>query len=165
MLKFRTFDEVLDFAIIQEKAAQQFYSKLAQEVQDAAVREFYRHLADEEKEHEKRLLSLKGYAFALREPDLRDLSESGYLDALPVPAKVTLKEAIQFAIRKERSAEQLYTLLADLAQREELEQLFRVLSGQELRHRRAFEKKLADLQAEESAKGPSEPCEGLKSPE
>ncbi len=164
MLKFRTFDEVLDFAIVQEKAAQQFYAKLAQEVQDSDVKEFYRQLTVEEREHEKRLLSLKGYAYALREPDLRDLSESGYLDAMPVPANVSLKEALQFAIRKERSAEHLYSLLADLVQQEELEQLFRVLSGQELHHRQVFEKRLALLE-EEGKKGPSGSLEGLKSPE
>jgi rubrerythrin len=164
MLKFRTFDEVLDFAIVQEKAAQQFYSKLAQEVQDPAVKEFYQQLTNEEKEHERRLWSLKGYAFALREPDLRDLSESGYLDAMPVPENVSLKEAVQFAIRKERSAEHLYTLLADLAQREELEELFRVLSGQELRHRQAFEKKLAALQ-EQTEKSSSQASRAPKSPQ
>lgn len=141
MLKFRTFDEVLDFAIIQEKAAQQFYAKLAQEVQDPAVKDFYRQLITEEKEHEKRLMSLKGCSYAFREPDLRDLSESGYLDAMPVPAEVTVKEAVEFAIRKERSAEHLYSLLADLAQQEEIEQLFRMLSEQERHHRLAFEKK------------------------
>ncbi|HOK65361.1 MAG TPA: ferritin family protein [Anaerohalosphaeraceae bacterium] len=164
MLKFRTFDEVLDFAIVQEKAAQQFYAKLAQEVRDPAVKDFYRQLTEEEKEHERRLISLKGYAYALREPDLRDLSESGYLDAMPVPADVSLKEALQFAIRKERSAEHLYSLLADLVQQEELEQLFRVLSAQELRHRQVFEKRLAMLEENEK-KGSSGAFEALKSPE
>lgn len=149
MLKFRTFDEVLDFAIVQEKAAQQFYLKLAQTVDEPAVKGFYSQLAAEEKEHEIRLFSLKGDAYALREPDLQDLSESGYLDAMPVPSDVSLKDAIVFAIRKERSAEHLYTLLADLAQREELEEMFRVLAGQELRHRQAFEKKLASLEQED----------------
>lgn len=154
MIKCRSFDEVLDFAILQEKAAQQFYTKLAGEVQDPAVRGLYRQLASEEKEHENRLSALKGYAYALREPDLRDLAESGYLDAMPVPADVTVKEAIVLAIRKERSAEHLYTILADLVQQEELEQLFRVLAGQELQHRQAFEKRLTALEQDEK-EGPS----------
>jgi rubrerythrin len=41
-----------------------------------------------------------------------------------------------------------------LVQQEELEQLFRVLAGQELQHRQAFEKKLAALQQDEK-EGPS----------
>ncbi len=154
MTKFRSFDEVLDFAILQEKAAQQFYTKLAGEVQDPAVGDLYRQLVSEEKEHENRLIALKGYSYALREPDLRDLAESGYLDALPVPADVTFQEALVFAIRKERSAERLYTILADLVQQEELEQLFRMLAGQELQHRQAFEKRLAALQGEKEGPPP-----------
>ena len=70
MLEFHTFEDVLDFAILQEKAAQEFYTKLSGEVLDANVQLFYRTLAEEEHVHEKKLRELKRYEYDLNEPDL-----------------------------------------------------------------------------------------------
>lgn len=140
MLQFRTFEDVLDFAILQEQASQKFYTKLSEEVADPSVQSFYRSLAADEHTHELRLRELKRYSYSLREPDLRDLAQSGYLDAMPIPPDISFKEAIQLALNKERSAQQLYTILADLADREELEQLFRHLAFQEAEHARFFQK-------------------------
>lgn len=140
MLKFRSFEDVLDFAILQEQAAQTFYAKLVAEVQDPSVQQFYRGLVNEEHSHEEKLHSLKRYSYVLREPDLKDLSESGYLDAMPIPPDVSFKEAVRYAMGKEKSAYQLYSILADLADREELEQLFRHLASQEIEHMRYFQK-------------------------
>ena len=140
MLEFQSFEDVLDFAILQEQAAQEFYTKLSLEVEDPSVREFYRSLVAEECGHEGKLRALKRYAYALRQPDLKDLAESGYLDAMPIPPDITFKEAIKYALNKERSAQQLYTILADFADREELEQLFRHLASQEMEHVKYFQK-------------------------
>ena len=143
MLKFGNFDEVLDFAILQEQAAQKFYSQMVLRVQDPAVQSFYRSLVTEEKAHENRLRALKGSAYALRAPDLKDLAESGYLDAMPIPADVSMREAVEYAIRKEKSAQQLYSVLASLIENEEMEQLFRHLAFQEMEHAKYFQKELA----------------------
>ena len=140
MLKFETFEDVLDFAILQEQAAQKFYEKMSGEVEDPSVQKFYERLVEEERDHEQKLRDLKRYAYALREPDLKDLAESGYLNAMPIPPDITFKEAIKFALDKERSARQLYNILADLAEREELEQLFRYLASQETKHVDYFQK-------------------------
>ncbi|MHC5174075.1 MAG: hypothetical protein ACYSPJ_10150 [Planctomycetota bacterium] len=47
MVEFNTFEDVLDFAILQEKAAQEFYSKLSEEVTSDDVKLFYRTLVQE----------------------------------------------------------------------------------------------------------------------
>lgn len=150
MLEFHSFEDVLDFAILQEQAAQKFYSTLSCEVEDPSVQQFYRALVAEEHSHEEKLRSLKRYAYALRQPDLKDLAESGYLDAMPVPADITFTDAIKFALKKERSAQQLYSILADMADREELEQLFRHLAAQELEHVRYFQKEYETIRLSEN---------------
>ena len=96
MLKFETFEDVLDFAILQEQAAQKFYAKISGEVEDPSVQEFYQLLVAEEHGHEEKLRALKRYAYALREPDIKDLAESGYLDALPIPQDISFKEAMKY---------------------------------------------------------------------
>ncbi|MHC5179907.1 MAG: ferritin family protein, partial [Planctomycetota bacterium] len=92
MMDFDTFEDVLDFAILQEKAAQQFYIKLAGEVLDADVQLFYRTLVEEEQIHEKKLRELKRYEYDLNEPDLEALKDSGYLDAMPIPPDISLAD-------------------------------------------------------------------------
>ena len=139
MMDFQTFEDVLDFAIMQEKAAQQFYFELSQTVIDEHVRAFYQELVHQEQVHEQKLMDLKRYDFDLRAPDIETLRESGYLDALPVSPRVTMAEAVRYAVKKERSAKLLYLTLSQMVDREELAQLFRTLADQEQAHREFFE--------------------------
>ena len=148
MMDFQTFEDVLDFAILQEKAAQEFYSDLAQKVIDTHVRSFYHELVQQERVHEQKLMHLKRYEFDLRAPDLESLQESGYLDALPVPPRVSLEEAVRYAVKKERSAKMLYQTLSQVVDQEELSQLFRTLADQEQAHREFFETEYKDCLTE-----------------
>ena len=148
MMDFDTFEDVLDFAILQEKAAQQFYIKLAGEVLDADVQLFYRTLVEEEQIHEKKLRELKRYEYDLNEPDLEALKDSGYLDAMPVPADISLADAIRYAIKKERSARMLYRTLGQVCKRKELAELFTELADEEETHADYFRTEYKELLAE-----------------
>ncbi|MHC4238025.1 MAG: ferritin family protein [Planctomycetota bacterium] len=148
MMDFDTFEDVLDFAILQEKAAQQFYIKLAGEVLDADVQLFYRTLVEEEQIHEKKLRELKRYEYDLNEPDLEALKDSGYLDAMPVPADISLADAIRYAIKKERSARMLYRTLGQTCKRKELSELFTELADEEEAHADYFRTEYKELLAE-----------------
>ncbi len=134
MIEFRTFEDILDFAILQEKAAQQFYTHLSGQVLDPQVQSFYRTLAQEERCHEKKLTELKRYDFDLVEPDMESLRSSGYLDALPAHPEMTIAEAVRYALKKEKSARMLYHMLARMAQRKELADLLEQLAEQEQQH-------------------------------
>ncbi|MHC5190645.1 MAG: ferritin family protein [Planctomycetota bacterium] len=148
MMDFDTFEDVLDFAILQEKAAQQFYIKLAGEVLDADVQLFYRTLAEEEQIHEKKLRELKRYEYDLNEPDLEALKDSGYLDAMPIPPDISLTDAIRYAIKKERSARMLYRTLGQTCKRKELSELFTELADEEEAHADYFRTEYKELLAE-----------------
>ncbi len=147
MVEFHTFEDVLDFAILQEKAAQQFYIKLSGEVLDPDVQLFYRTLAEEELVHEKKLRALKRYEYNLNEPDIESLRESGYLDAMPVSPEITFTEAVRYAIKKERSSRMLYRTLAQMCLRDELKQLFNRLAKEEAGHADYFRTEYKDLLA------------------
>jgi len=149
MFEFSTFDEILDFAILQEKAAQAFYTKIAGEVLDPEVRTFYRTLIDQEAEHEQRLVRLKEADYQLTEPDLQSLRDSGYLQAIPVPPDITLSQAIKLAWDKERSARLLYSLMADAMKNREFAGLFRELAAQEEAHAEYFQREYEALSAGE----------------
>ena len=147
MVEFHTFEDVLDFAILQEKAAQEFYTDLEDKVSDDNVRLFYKTLIQEEQLHELKLRELKRFEYELVEPDIETLRESGYLDAMPVKPDISLVDAVRYAIKKERSARMLYHTLGEMCQRDELKDLFDELAEQEESHANYFKAEYADLLA------------------
>lgn len=147
MVEFHTFEDVLDFAILQEKAAQQFYAKLSDEVLNPDVLLFYKTLIQEEALHEKKLRELKRFEYELIEPDIQTLQESGYLDAMPVSPDITFDEAVRLAIKKEKSARMLYETLARMCRHKELAALFNVLAEQEKSHADYFQAEYKDMLA------------------
>lgn len=147
MMEFHTFEDVLDIAILQEKAAQRFYSELSRKVLDEHVRSFYHELVEQERLHERKLLDLKRYEYDLKEPDLEMLRNTGYLDAIPISSEATLDEAVRYAVKKERSAKLLYKTLSKMVAHEELAQLFRTLADQEQAHAEFFETEYKEYMA------------------
>jgi rubrerythrin len=147
MIEFQSFEDVLDFAVLQEKAAQQFYLDLSQKVLDEHVQSFYQEMAQQEGIHEEKLLALKRYEFDLKEPDMESLRQSGYLDAMPISPEATLEEAVRYAYKKERSARMLYHTLSQVVEREELADLFRTLADQEQAHAEFFQTEYRDCLA------------------
>lgn len=140
MLDFETLDDILDFAIVQEIAAQEFYTQLSREAHTDDRRLFYRTLTEEEQTHEKKLRDLKRRNFDLRAPDLAQLKKSGYLDALPMHPGMDLKEVLLYGLKKEKSAKMLYTVLAEAMERDELAELFKTLAAKEEEHADFFRK-------------------------
>ena len=137
---FSKLEDVLDFAISQEQAAQRFYNDLSKKVTDPAVQELYRTLAQQEKTHEQHLKGMKEAEGTLDDSDLQTVIKSGYLNTRNVPAGIPMKEAIGFALEKEKSAHMLYALLADLIENKELAKLFRMLAEEESKHAEYFKK-------------------------
>ncbi len=140
MPQFETLDDILDFAIVQEKAAQKFYGKLSAEVEDPQMTLFYRTLVQEERAHEEKLQMLRSADTELPVPDLTDLEKSGYLKALPLHSGMSLKEVYQYAMKKERSAKMLYSVLASNMPQKELADLFEKLADEEAGHAEFFRK-------------------------
>jgi len=147
MIEFHTFEDVLDFAILQEKAAQQFYTKLSDEVLNPDVLLFYKTLIHEEALHEKKLRELKRYEYDLIEPNIQTLQESGYLDAMPITPEATFEEAVRYAIKKEKSARMLYGMLGQMCEQKELTDLFNDLAAQEQSHADYFQTEYKDMLA------------------
>ena len=149
MLEFKTIDDILDFAIVQEIAARELYTKLSGETPDRDRQLFYRTLAEEEAVHEKKLRELKRRQFDLNPPDMQQLQDSGYLDALPLTPEMTLREVVRYALKKEKSARMLYKVLADSMLQPDLADLFRELAAEEAKHAAFFSKEYDALAAEQ----------------
>ena len=138
-IEFRTFDEILDFAIGQERAAQVFYTNLAAETADPEKSRYYRDLAAQEQGHEEKLVGLRLAQLHMPTPDLEDLRQCGYLDALPLTPEMKWEQVLKYLIKKEKSAKMLYTVLANSAVKQEHADLFTFLAAQEAAHAEYFQ--------------------------
>lgn len=142
VMQFGTFEEILEFAIGQERVAQRFYAHLAEEATDPERHRYYLELADQELGHEGKLLGLKMAASRLNipVPDLEDLRKCGYLDAVPLTPDMEWKEVLRYLVKKEKSAKMLYTVLANSMAKQELAELFQFLAEQECEHADYFQR-------------------------
>ena len=138
MLEFDSMQDVLDFAIQLEIAAQQFYAELSARATRPAVVEYFTDLIAEEKLHEQKLRELKESEFMISSDKIKEANIAGYIDAMPNKPNMSYKDAVKLAYDKEKAARMLYSILADLSEDVELKQIFTLLAAQEQGHANYF---------------------------
>jgi rubrerythrin len=139
MHKFRSVNDILDFAIDQENKAHDFYMNLAERVDNPELRELIKGLAIDEAQHAIRLEAIKsGQATFLADevgslniaetvPEVRPQADMGYADLLVV------------AMKKEKAAFRLYTNLASVAKHKEFHDVLLGLAREEAQHKLRLE--------------------------
>ena len=148
MQKFSSADEVLDFAIEQEIAAQNFYHSLAANSDIPEMKAVFESFEKEEKGHQAKLESMKtkgSFAAAANPVDVEDLGLADYLvDVEPTP-QMEYKDALILAMKKEKAAYRLYTDLAELSKSKEMKDTFLFLAQEEAKHKLRFEIEYDDI--------------------
>ena len=148
MQKFSSADEVLDFAIEQEIAAQNFYHSLAANSDIPEMKAVFESFEKEEKGHQAKLVSMKtkgSFAAAANPVDVEDLGLADYLvDVEPTP-QMEYKDALILAMKKEKAAYRLYTDLAELSKSKEMKDTFLFLAQEEAKHKLRFEIEYDDI--------------------
>ena len=107
----RSVDEILDFAIAAEVAANRFYLELAAKMETGAMRKALEEFAEEELKHKAILEGVKqGGAFD--SGDVADLKIADYVvDVEPRP-DMDYQEALILAMKREKAAFRLYSEMA-----------------------------------------------------
>jgi rubrerythrin len=148
MQKFSSADDVLDFAIEQEIAAQNFYHNLAANSDIPEMKAVFEGFAKEEKGHQAKLESMKtkgSFAAATNPADVQDLGLSDYLvDVEPTP-HMEYKDALILTMKKEKAAYRLYTDLAELSKSKQMKDTFLFLAQEEAKHKLRFEIEYDDI--------------------
>lgn len=151
---FESFQDVIDFAISEEKSAVDFYSELARIVRDPSVKKLIESFAKEENGHHQQLVKLKQeYAGPTDKVDLEELrsmvtSDEGTVPLVNIGPDMNYQEALELAMFKEKSAFKLYLRMADMVQDEKARAVLTSLARDEAKHRVHFE-----LQHERAAMG------------
>jgi rubrerythrin len=136
-----TIEEILEFAIGQERAAAELYTRLAGESRGDAGRKMFLECAEEERGHERKLLAVKGGARALDpKGKVADLSIAEYAKSpVALDGVADYQTILLFVMHQEKQAFRLYTELATLADDEAGRQLLLGLAQEEAKHKLRFE--------------------------
>jgi len=137
--KFKSIDEVLDFAIGREIDAQSFYMKLSSIVKDDKLVRSLIDLAAEELEHETKLQAVRLGKAEIGTVEIGNLDIVDYAkDVVPTP-QMNYIDLLVIGMKKEETSRKLYTDLAAIVEQETLKNLFRKLAMEEADHKLRFE--------------------------
>ncbi|PLX22346.1 MAG: rubrerythrin [Marinilabiliales bacterium] len=140
MEKFRSIDDILDFAINAEQDAVDFYNGLATNAKTEDMRIVFTSFAQEEIKHKARLTQIKNEGSFKVEPKVvADLKISDYLSEVNPTPDMTYAQALVVAMSKEKAAFRLYYDLAKTAGNEEMRDIFIALAQEESKHKLRFE--------------------------
>ncbi|MHC4743448.1 MAG: ferritin family protein [Planctomycetota bacterium] len=131
-------DEILDFAIAAEKAANRFYLDLAAKMENEATKKAFEEFAEQEDNHRVLLEGVK-HGKAIEPVEVADMKISDYVVDVEPHTDMDYQEAITLAMKREKAAFAMYTRLAESAHTEEIRQTFQMLAQEEARHKLYFE--------------------------
>jgi rubrerythrin len=140
MKEFKSVEDILEFAILAEQEAVDFYSDLASRSKNMEIKKIFLEFAGEEMKHKSRLLRLKeDKSLKMPEGKVKDMKIGDYMvDVAPKP-DMTYPDALILAMKKEKLAFRLYSFLSEEITDPSLKDLFLNLALEESRHKLRFE--------------------------
>lgn len=141
-MKFKSVEEILNFAISKEQEAADFYADLASKATQKYMTSVFEQFSREELGHRAKLEGVKnGKKLVSAERKIIDLKIGDYL--LPVDtedtAELTYQQALVLAMKREKESFRLYTGLAEAADDNNVKNLFLSLAQEEAKHKLRFE--------------------------
>ena len=139
MEKFKSVDEILDFAIGREAEAIELYSDLLRKVEKPEMRSALKGFIKEELEHKEKLETEKAEGIVLKDEEVGNLGIAEYVEGGEARPDMSYKDLLVLAMKKEDTSVKLYTDLAKIAQDEKLKDTFLLLAQEEAEHKLRFE--------------------------
>jgi len=141
---FKTFAEVISFAVMREEESHDFYKDLAEKTSDPFLQPLFMDFAKEELQHKKMLLTIDAVALEsmfdkiIKKQD--DLGIAKKLENIEAAPEMAFGDALILAMKREDKAFELYSLLAEISEDDDLSLLFLGLAREEEQHRTKIEK-------------------------
>jgi len=151
-MSFKSFEEIVRFAMDKEKEAVDFYSGLAKNANFSGARETLEGFAQEEQKHYDMLENLGKAQQALADYKFEwipDIKRSNYLVDVDDPKDMDYADLLRLAMKREEKALKLYNELQEKADKEELKNVFKMLCQEEASHKLALETLYDDYMAEQ----------------
>jgi rubrerythrin len=151
-MSFKSFEEIVDFAIEKEKEAAAFYTDAAKKTSFAGVKESLEEMAQEEKKHQSMLENLESNKEVLKEYKFKwipDMKRSDYMVDLKYQDGMSYTDILRLAMKREEQALQMYNELQKKTVNPEHIKLFKVLCQEEAKHKLFLETLYDDFMAEQ----------------
>jgi rubrerythrin len=136
---FKSFQEVIDFAINEEIKAMKFYKILADFVESPEMADVLSDLSLQELGHKIRLEAIKAGEINFDNDEAGDLGITDHVEDIKPDAKMDYNDMLIIGMKKEEAARRLYIDLAKVSQTKEIRDIFLKLSDEEAQHKMRFE--------------------------
>jgi rubrerythrin len=140
---FKTFAEVISFAVMREEESYEFYTDLAQKTTDPFIQQIFKEFAKEELKHKNMLLDMDGTGiekiFESISEKLDDLNISERFQNMEPDPEMDFQQALIIAMKREEKSCDLYSLLAELTEADDLSLMLAAIAKEEARHRLRIE--------------------------
>ena len=141
---FKTFAEVIGFAVMREEESHAFYRDLAEKTTDPFLQPLFSEFAKEELKHKQMLLDIDAGALEkMFEKIIKkqaDLGIAKKLENVAPNPEMAFADALILALKREDKAFELYSLLAEISEDDDLSVLFLGLAKEEEQNRTKIEK-------------------------
>jgi rubrerythrin len=145
-MELKSVGQILDFAIMKEEEAAQFYNDLAAKMGQQHVGEVFRSFALEELGHKEKLLAVKkGDTSLLDHRRVADLGIGDSLVEIALSPHLEYKQALIVAMKAEKAAFRLYHDLASTTDDPNLKGVLLTLAQEEAKHKLRFEIEYDDV--------------------
>ena len=133
-----TVDEILNFAIAGEKAANRFYLDLAAKMDNDAMKKVFEDFAAEEEKHKAILEDIK-QGKVIEFEEVSDLKIADYIVDVEARPDMEYQDALILAMKREQAACAMYNRMAAVTHNQETRDTFLMLAQEEAKHKLYFE--------------------------
>jgi rubrerythrin len=137
---FRTFEEIIDYAIEKEMDEIEFYSEIAERMDKENVKGLFRNIALEKTARMLRLEKMKDVKPVLNLDEIQDLKMAGILQDIDnTKNDLSYQDVLIIAMKKEKAKFKFYLNMAESAVNKECKDTFMALANEEARQKLRFE--------------------------
>ena len=150
-MSFESFEEIISFAIENEKEAAAFYTDCASKEPFASMKEALLEFAKEEKKHQAMLENLGKNKELIEHYKLKwipDMKRSDYMVDIQYEEGMHYTDILRLAMKREENALKMYNELQKKTDHPENIKVFKILCQEEAKHKRFFETQYDDHMAE-----------------
>lgn len=149
-MQFKSFEEIIAFAIEKEKGAAAFYEEAAGQESYAGGKRTFQEFAGEERKHQAILEGFLRGDTKLSDYDLKwipDMKRSDYMVDVTFQKGMAYADILRLAMKREEASLKLYNELARQTDKEDLIKVFQMLSQEEAKHKLTLETLYDDYMA------------------
>ena len=139
MPKFRSADDILDYAIAREIEAHEFYLDLAGRIVKADLRKAVKDFAADELQHSIRLRAIKAGEVAFIEEEIGHLGVAETVPEIEPHPDMSYVDLLVLAMNREKAAFRIYTNLASIVTEKGCREVFLGLAQEEAQHKLRLE--------------------------